>query len=191
MPSSTPLNTQDQKSITISFMQEPDNLNPMYTSGYDTTIARDLYLHGAWNFDADLNPHPILVTEIPRHDNWGISEDGLVITLYLREDIVWSDGEELNAADFLFTYEMIMSDRNNPSSRFPYDEFVEVVEIVDDLTVQVTLTKPYAEWLSTLFSYVLPEHVLRPVFEAESTIDRAEWNRAPRVTNGPFVFDGS
>jgi ABC-type transport system substrate-binding protein len=33
-----------------------------------------------------------------------------------------------------------------------------------------------------------PEHVLQPVFDAEGTIDNAEWNKAPTVGVGPFVF---
>jgi peptide/nickel transport system substrate-binding protein len=35
---------------------------------------------------------------------------------------------------------------------------------------------------------LLPKHVLEPVFEAEGTIDTAEWNRNPTVGVGPFVF---
>ncbi|HQV93265.1 MAG TPA: ABC transporter substrate-binding protein, partial [Anaerolineales bacterium] len=48
---------------------------------------------------------------------------------------------------------------------------------------------PFAAWLTTLFNTgVLPEHVLRPVFEAEGTLDNAAWNTAPTVGVGPFVF---
>ncbi len=34
-----------------------------------------------------------------------------------------------------------------------------------------------------------PEHILRPVFDAEGTLDTAEWNTAPTVGCGPFVFE--
>ncbi len=52
-------------------------------------------------------PSP-LVTEIPSMENGGVSEDGLVITMNLRDDIVWSDGTPITCRDFVFTYEMIM-----------------------------------------------------------------------------------
>lgn len=180
---------QDTTALVVAFDQEFDNLNPMYTTMYFTGISRGLYLAPAWDFDDELNPHPVLVTEIPTQENGGISEDGTVITLSLRDDIVWSDGEALDAEDFLFTYEMILDENNTPLSRFPYDEKVASVDAPDMQTVVVTFSEPFAPWLGWLFSYVLPEHVLRPVFEEEFTLDFAAWNRAPEVGSGPYVFD--
>jgi peptide/nickel transport system substrate-binding protein len=40
----------------------------------------------------------------------------------------------------------------------------------------------------TLWHGIIPAHVLKPVFEADGTLDNAEWNRAPTVGCGPFVF---
>ena len=56
-------------------------------------------------------PVPVLVTEIPSVDNGGVSADGKTITFKLRDDVTWSDGEPLTADDFVFTYDMIMSER--------------------------------------------------------------------------------
>jgi ABC-type transport system substrate-binding protein len=42
--------------------------------------------------------------------------------------------------------------------------------------------------LATLWLAVLPEHVLRPIFEADGTLDNAAWNLAPTVSAGPYVF---
>ncbi len=185
----TPTAAQDQKIVTIIYTQEPDNLNPMYSNMWFAIITKELYLVGAWDYDQDLNPHPVLVTEIPSIENGGISEDGTVITLHLRDDITWSDGEPITADDFVFTYEMITSDANTPISRYPYEEdIIAGVEAPDERTVVVTFVEPFAPWLATLFTYVLPEHVLRPVFEEEGTLDNAAWNRAPTVGSGPFVF---
>jgi peptide/nickel transport system substrate-binding protein len=55
--------------------------------------------------------------------------------------------------------------------------------------VVITFNQPYAPWITQVFHEgILPEHVLGPVFEAEGNIDNAEWNRAPTVVSGPFVF---
>ncbi len=82
-----------------------------------------------------------------------------------------------------------MAESNVVSSRYPYEDYVESVEAPDDHTVVVNFKEPFAAWLVELFQYgVLPEHVLRPVFEAEGTLDTAEWNTAPTVGVGPFVF---
>lgn len=175
------------KVATVLWTQEPDNLNPMYTTMTFSALLRDFWLPGAWAFDEDLNPVPVLVTEIPSAENGGISEDGLVMTLNLRDDINWSDGEPITASDFVFTYDMVMSEDNIPLTRNPYDPYVSSVEAVDPLTVVLNFAVPYAPWLSNIFTWVLPEHVLAPVFEAEGTLDNAAWNRMPTVGSGPYV----
>ena len=174
--------------VTATFVQEPDNLNPMYTDMYFSGILRELYLKPAWNFDENANPVPVLVKEIPSAANGGLSADGKTVTLKLREDIKWSDGEKLTSADFVFTYDMIMSDKNVPLSRYPYEDFVASVTAPDDYTVVVNFTEPFAAWLTRIFTYILPEHVLAPVFEADGNLDNAAWNRNPTVTLGPFVL---
>lgn len=180
---------QDRKIVTLIFTQELDTLNPMYTGMWFAGITSSLYLQGAIDFDDQLNPHPVLVSEVPSVENGGINADGTVITYRLRDGLTWSDGAALTSADFLFTYEMINSPANTPASTYPYtSDIIASVEAPDDQTVVVTFVTPFAPWLATIFTYILPEHILRPVFEADGTIDNAEWNRAPMVGVGPFVF---
>ncbi len=174
--------------VTITFVQEPDNLNPMYTDMYFSGILREFYLKPAWTFDEKANPVPVMVTEVPSAENGGLSADGKTITIHLRDDIAWSDGEPLTSADFVFTYDMIMSEKNVPLSRYPYEDYVAGVEAPDATTVVVSLSEPYAAWLTRLFTFILPKHILQPVFDAEGTIDNAEWNRNPSVGVGPFVL---
>lgn len=178
---------QDSKTITVSWLQEPDSLNPMYTTMTFSAYTYQLFLTGAWTLDASLNPVPVLVEEIPSTDNGGISEDGTTFTLKLKEGMVWSDGDPLDSADFLFTYDMVLSEQNAPVSTSPWDRIASV-EAPDELTVVITFDEPYAPWLG-LFSYVLPEHVLRPVFEDEGTLDTAEYNLNPTVGNGAYVLE--
>ncbi len=180
--------TAQEKTITITFTQEADTLLNPYTTMTFSGYIQGLFLDGAWSFDGDLNPVPQLVTEIPTQENGGINEDGSVITLRLREGLLWSDGDPLTSADFVFTYEMYIAEGNAVNSRDPYDKMVSV-EAPDDLTVVVTFPEPYAPWLGSIFTRVLPEHVLRPVFEAEGTLDNAEFGRNPSVASGPFMLE--
>jgi peptide/nickel transport system substrate-binding protein len=175
--------------VTITFTEEPDNLNPMYTSMSFSGYLRPFYLKPSWDFDENAKPVPVLVKEIPSTDNGGLSADGKTITLKLRDDVKWSDGEPLTAEDYVFTFDMIMSDKNTPLGRYPYDKFVDSVEAPDPTTVVINLKQPFAAWLTSLFYYILPKHVLQPVFDTDGTIDNAEWNRNPTVSLGPFTFD--
>ena len=189
LTSIAPVLAQDRKIATVIYTQELDSLNPMYSTMSYSRMTRDFYLYGLWNYDQDLNPVPTLAAEVPSLENGGINEDGTVITIKLRDDVVWSDGTPITSEDFLFTYEMIVSDGNTPLSRYPYtDDIITSVEAPDATTLVVTFAAPFAPWLTSIFTYVLPKHVLQPVFDADGTIDNADWNRAPTVGSGPFVF---
>ncbi len=173
---------------TITFVQEPDNLNPMYTQMSFSGYLRPFYLKPSWDFDENGNPVAVLVKEVPSAENGGLSADGKTVTLNLRDDVKWSDGEPLTADDYVFTFDMIMSDKNTPLGRYPYDKYVDSVVAQDATTVVINLKEPFAAWQTTLFYWILPKHILQPVFDADGNIDQAEWNRNPTVGLGPFVF---
>jgi peptide/nickel transport system substrate-binding protein len=183
-----PAAAQDN-TLRIALQQEPDTLSPIYTQMWFAGTVQDLLLAPLWWIDNEGKPVPAIAAEIPSAENGGVSEDGRVITIKLREDAVWSDGEPITAADFVFTHEMILAESNTVGSRYPWDSLVASFEALDDYTAVVTYNEPFAPWLSSIPLYPpLPEHILRPVFDAEGTLDNAEWNRAPSVTSGPFSF---
>jgi peptide/nickel transport system substrate-binding protein len=184
----------EKKVVTFVWTQEFDTLSPIYTNMWFVSVIYPAYICPAWLFDDQNAAFPYLVAEIPSLENGGLSSDGRTFTLKLRDDIVWSDGEPITSADFKFTYDMIMSDKNAVNTRSPYDQ-IESFETPDERTVVITFKEPFAPWLATLFSGstsgtpIIPEHILRPVFEAEGSLDTAAWNTAPTVGCGPFVFD--
>jgi len=112
----------------------------------------------------------------------------VVITVKLNQDAAWSDGTPVTAADYVFTYDMIMADGNAVQSRYPYDTFVDYVKAVDDYTLEIGLNDAYVGWPAGLDMSPLPKHVLQPVFEADGSIDEADWNWNPTVSTGPFIF---
>jgi peptide/nickel transport system substrate-binding protein len=183
----------ERKVATIIWTQEFDTLNPLYTNMWFVSAVFPIYTCQSWWFDENNDPIPNLVTEIPSKENGGISEDGRTITLKLRDDIQWSDGTPITSADFKFTYDMLMNDANAVSTRSPYD-LIETFDTPDESTVAVTFTEPYSPWLAQLFAgisgvSIIPAHVLQPAFDADGTIDTAEWSKAPTVGCGPFVFE--
>jgi peptide/nickel transport system substrate-binding protein len=179
--------TGDRKIATFIFTQEFDSLSPIYTNMWFSGITQQIWNAYAWEYDENNEPFARLAAELPSVENGGISEDGRTITFRLRDGVQWSDGEPLTAADFIFTYEMIIDPANAVNSVSPYDK-IESVEAPDEQTVVTTFSEPYAPWLATLWLGILPEHILRPVYEAEGTLDTAEWNLAPTVGAGPYVF---
>jgi peptide/nickel transport system substrate-binding protein len=183
----------EKKVATFIWTQEFDTLSPIYTNMWFVTVLYPIYLCTPWLFDDQNAAYPYLLTEMPSTENGGITNDGRTFTFKLRDDIKWSDGEPITSADFKFTYDMLLANSNAVNSRIPYDS-IESFETPDAQTVVMTFPEPYAPWAAVLFSGstggqpLIPEHILRPVFDKDGTLDTAAWNKAPTVGCGPFVF---
>jgi peptide/nickel transport system substrate-binding protein len=175
------------KVVTLTYPQEFDSLSPLYTSMWFSWTTWQMFEHWPWEFDEKNEPFPVLVTEIPSVENGGVSQDGRVITMHLRDGLQWSDKVALTAEDFIFTWEMAVSPKNAVSSSYPYEN-IESVTAPDAKTVVVTFAEPFAPWLATLWHGILPAHILQPVFDSEGTIDNADWVKRPTVGFGPYVL---
>ena len=170
------------KVVTLAWTQEPDTLNMTYSNMWYMAVLTNLYSCWPWAYDENNQAYPSMLTEMPT-----VSDDGLVITMNLRDDIFWSDGTPITAADFLFTQEMITSQSNAVDSVYPYDLFESSAP--DAQTVVMTFEEPFTPWMSSIWQGdIMPKHILEPVFESEGSIDAAEWNFAPIVGCGPFNF---
>ncbi|MGE7771935.1 ABC transporter substrate-binding protein [Viridibacillus arvi] len=86
--------------------------------------------------------------------SYKVSEDGKVWTVKMREDVKFSDGEPLTAADVVFTFETAINngsvvDLNGMSK----------VEAVDDYTVKITLKEPQSTFVNSLVATgIVPKH---------------------------------
>lgn len=188
-PTATTAPQPTNKVATFIFTQEFDTLNPLYTNMWFSAITFQLWNCYAWTFDEKNNPVPVLVKEMPTTENGGISADGTVITMKLRDDLKWSDGQPITADDFIFTYQMTIDPKNAVATTHPYEaEVMKSVTAPDPQTVVITFVKPFAPWMGLLWKGLLPKHILQPVVEKDGTLDKAEWNRAPTVGCGPYNF---
>ena len=132
--------------------------------------------------------------------SWDISEDGLVYTYTLRDDVVWHDGEPLTAADVKWTIEMVSHPDTGVTIRtvIPlnaiagYDEFVagsadEIsgVQVIDDTTVQITLSGPRADFFYGMGGMNLhPKHIWEGMAFADMAT--SPYAREQVVGSGPF-----
>lgn len=112
-----------------------------------------------------------------------VSPDGKQYTVVLKPDIRWHDGEALTVDDVLFTFDLI----RDPDVGSPlFKTFSGVAaQAIDDRTIQFTLTKPFAPFLSTLTFGILPEQHWGMVQSA--SLKLAELNLKP-IGCGPFQF---
>ncbi|MCB0183208.1 MAG: hypothetical protein KDE31_03035 [Caldilineaceae bacterium] len=125
--------------------------------------------------------------------SWEESDDGLVYTYHLRDDVVWHDGEPLTAEDVKWTIELFAHPDSAVTVRtvIPisgiegYTEFTEGeadeitgVKVVDDYTVELTLSAPRADFFYGMGGMNLwPKHP----FEGMEFID---------ISTSPLVREG-
>ena len=147
-PTSVPASPKpaEPKQVTLSLTSNPESLNPLYASTWYSEVVFDMILLPLWNIDDQGQYQMELAEELPTVHNGGVSSDGLNITIKLNKDANWSDGTPVTADDAVFTYDMIMSDKNGVFSRYPYDTYVASMTAVDPKTLQITLSSAYADW---------------------------------------------
>jgi peptide/nickel transport system substrate-binding protein len=119
-------------------------------------------------------------------ERWDVSKDELTITFYLRKGVKWHDGEEVTAEDVDFTYRY-MIDPKTPTAYAESFRQVRRAEVVDRYTYRVTYDKPYAPGLLSWGIWILPRHILEPVWKAGGDLRTTQQNRHP-VGSGAYRF---
>lgn len=135
--------------------------------------------------------------------SWLIADAGGTVSLRLRDDVVFSDGSPLTAADVAFTLSRVASaDYASTSAELlsPIDGYPEMhgdvptdedsdrrrlrgVEVRDDENVLITLREPLSDFIR-----VLTSPVTAPVSQTAAERDPEGFARDP-VCVGPYVLD--
>jgi oligopeptide transport system substrate-binding protein len=179
---------------------EPQSLDPhVMTAVNDALIARTL-------FEGLVTQNPYTMAIEPGvAQRWTFSEDRKTITFYLRENARWSNGEPLDARDFLYSFRRRLTPAlANEMAYLLYpisgaeaynrgqNTNVERLGIrtIDNYTLEIELNNPtpyFLELLSRYHSYPVP----RATVEAfgKRTDRYSQWTRAGNlVGNGPFTL---
>ncbi len=163
--------------IIVASIGEPSVLLPPLASDSASAQISGLVFDTLIEIGKDLEYEPGIA------ERWEVSDDGLVLTFFLRKDVKFHDGTPLTADDVVFTYEALMAE-TTPSPYKVDFEPVERFEKVDDHTVRVTYRYPFAP---ALLSYagafgIMPRHLLQgqPLTQTEL--------RFKPVGSGPYRF---
>jgi len=161
--------------LRIGLQEDPDVLDPDQSRTFVGRIVYASLCDKLVDISPDLEIVPQLAT------GWEWSDDGLELTMTLREDASFHDGTPFNAAAVVAN---IDRSQNLPESRRKSEvKSITGVEAVDDYTVKFTLGTPDA----TLIAQFADRSgmMLSPTATAEAGTD---FGLNP-ICSGPFKFD--
>jgi len=113
-------------------------------------------------------------------ERWEMEGDDVYV-FHLRDGVTWHDGEPFTAEDVVFTVEYI--------KEHPYQwvdsGIIESAEALDDQTVKVTLSQPYAPFLDQVAGTlpILPQHIWAEVDDPVNYRDQEAL-----VGTGPYTL---
>lgn len=142
--------------LIIAELQEPETLDPHRGTGIGLVQQAFLLYDTLLALDYELNLTPGLA------HSWEVSEDGLTVTFWLRDDVTFHSGKPLVASDVVYTFQRRLDPELASPNAFRVADIVSI-EAPDDYTVVMHLAKPSRTLLLELaagFSSILnPEAV--------------------------------
>lgn len=135
--------------VTMPTTSEPESgFDPAYGWGAGEHVHEPLIQSTLTRTTKDLEIENDLATD------YQVSEDGLLWTVTIRDDVKFTDGEALTAEDVAFTY-------NTCKETSTVNDFTMLKEAVavDDTTVEFHMSTPFAIWPYTMAIVgIVPEH---------------------------------
>jgi peptide/nickel transport system substrate-binding protein len=133
---------QAETTLRIGLAEDPDMLDPSMGRTYVGRIVFSAFCDKLFDIDEKLNIVPQLAL------SYETSADGKTMTVKLRPNVKFHDGEMLDAEAAKFSIERHI---NMPGS-FRKSELASVdhVEVVDPLTIKLVLKSPFAPLISQL-----------------------------------------
>ncbi|CQR47403.1 Oligopeptide-binding protein AppA precursor [Paraliobacillus sp. PM-2] len=121
--------------------------------GFDPTLGwgrygNPLFQSTLFTYDADFQIKYDLA------ESYEVSRDGLEWTIKIRQDVLFADGELLDAKDVVFTF----NKTKNSASVVDLNN-MKKIEAKDEFTIQITLQEPDSTFIYTLATTgIVPEH---------------------------------
>jgi len=161
-----------QTDITIGMQLEPPHLDPTgaAAAAIDEVVYANIY-EGLTRFQADGSIHPALA------ESWDIADDGLSYTFMLRTGVKYHDGADFTADDVKFSLDRARAEDSTNAQKALFAA-IDSVNVIDDTTVEITLTQPDG---ALLFNLAWGDAII--VDES----DTGSLETTP-VGTGPFMF---
>jgi len=128
--------------INVATIGEPPTLDAMVSTADLVGIISQHIFETLYSFDADWKPTPLLAAELPQ-----VSDDGKIYTIKLRSGVKFHNGAAMSSADVVasLTRWTQLASRGKQAATM-----IDSIEAVDEMTVRISLSAPYAPLISLL-----------------------------------------
>lgn len=185
--------TSTAKPITACIGSEPKTLDPAVNNSLDGGTYISCAFEGLTTYDK--NSKVVAGTA----EKWDVSADGTVYTFHIRKDAKWSDGKDVTANDFVYSWRRVVDPKTAADYAY-YLYFVKNgeainggkadvntlgVKAIDDKTLEVTLEAP-----CSFFTEITAFPTLVPLREDIVSANPDKWTLDTKtyVGNGPYVL---
>jgi oligopeptide transport system substrate-binding protein len=114
--------------LAVNIGPNPDTIDPALNSAVDGATMIIHGFEGLYTLDKNGTPIP------GQAESCDISDDGLTYTFHLRDGLKWSDGTDLRASDFVYSWNRAIS----PDTAADYSYMFDVIEGYNEGTLNVT-----------------------------------------------------
>ena len=132
---------QAQTSMTVAMQLEPPHLDPTSAAaGAIDSVTYANIFEGLTRFASDGSIIPGVA------ESWEISDDGLTYTFKLQSGVTFHDGTSMDGDDVKFSLDRARAEDSVNAQKALFAS-IDSVEVVDPLTVKVTLKEPNGNFL--------------------------------------------
>ena len=164
--------------LTIAWPEAVNNLDLAYIAGWVAFGAAHHMTDPLIQLDAQGEPQPSLA------ERWEVSDDAMVYTLFLRNDVTFHDGARFDAEAVRANVQRTLDDPDT-MQHARFTQYIDSVEVVDDFTVRITLKELDASFLTD----VLAHWQVRPISPNDIPSRSAATMTAGYAGTGPFKFE--
>lgn len=181
------VSTSDGSTLRINLASEPDKLDPALNTTVDGAALAANSFVGLFTFDKDSNPVPALVSD------YTVSDDGLTYTFTLKDGLKWSDGSDLTAADFEYSWKRAADPQTAADYSYLFDVFAkdgDTINVKADgntLTAVLAAPCPYFLQLCAFPVFMPVPQAAVEAANADGTNPGAWCSEAGFVSNGAYV----
>lgn len=164
--STSPKNAAD---ISI-YSHKPDTLCPIISKNQANIQMLGIVYEGLISLADNLYPEPCLAESV------AVSDDGLVWTVNLRQNVQWHDGSAFVAEDVVYTVNQI---KKNPDSIYFYNvSNIKNITVLEQNKLKIEVNEPWSNFVNLLYFPII-----------KNGAEEIDANAFMPVGTGPYKYE--